>query len=141
MASLNKFIGIGRLGKDVESRQAGSSPVANFSIAISERFKDRQGQQQEKTEWLNIVAWGNLAEICKRYLKKGSLVMIEGKLTTRSWENNEGVKQYKTEIVASNMQMLDSRSEGGQQSQQGGYQNQPNPTYTQAPPEESDLPF
>ena len=136
MASLNKFIGIGRLGKDVESRQAGSSPVANFSIAISERFKDRQGQQQEKTEWLNIVAWGNLAEICKSYLKKGSLVMIEGKLTTRSWENNEGVKQYKTEIVASNMQMLDSR----QDSNQGSQQSNQAPQQTQ-PYEEDSLPF
>lgn len=112
---VNKVILLGRLGGDPESRQAGSTTVANFTIATSEKFKNQQGELQEKTEWHRIVAWGRLAEVCAQYLHKGSQVYVEGKLQTRSWEK-EGVKQYTTEIVISEMQMLDSKA-GGQDEQ------------------------
>lgn len=104
---LNKVVLIGRIGKDPETRQAGTSSVCQFSVATSEKFKDQQGQQQERTEWHNIVAWGRLGEICQQYLRKGAEVYIEGKIQTRSWEK-DGVKQYRTEIVASDMQMFGS---------------------------------
>ena len=118
MASVNKVIIIGNLGREPEVRQAGSTPVANFSVACSERFKDRSGEQQERTEWVNVVAWGRLAEIARDYLHKGSSVYVEGKLQTRSWDDkNTGAKRYATEVVANVMQMLDRK---GQQ-QGGGY--------------------
>ena len=108
---VNKVILLGRLGGEPESRQAGSTTVSNFTVATSEKFKNQQGEWQERTEWHRVVAWGRLAEICKEYLHKGSQVYIEGRLQTRSWEK-EGVKQYTTEIVISEMQMLDIRREG-----------------------------
>ena len=110
MAGINKVILIGNLGKDPEVRytQAGS-PIAHFSIATSEKWKDKQsGQQQEKTEWHNITAFGRLAEISGEYLRIGSKVYIEGKLATSSWEK-DGQKHYKTEIHMREMQMLDSK--------------------------------
>ena len=106
---VNKVFLLGRLGGDPESRPAGSTTVANFTIATSEKFKNQQGELQEKTEWHRIVAWGRLAEVCAQYMHKGSQVYVEGKLQTRSWEK-EGVKQYTTEIVISEMQMLDSKA-------------------------------
>ena len=108
---VNKVILLGRLGGEPESRQAVSTTVSNFTVATSEKFKNQQGEWQERTEWHRVVAWGRLAEICKEYLHKGSQVYIEGRLQTRSWEK-EGVKQYTTEIVISEMQMLDIRREG-----------------------------
>jgi len=108
---VNKVILLGRLGGEPESRQAGSTTVANFTIATSEKFKNQQGELQEKTEWHRVVAWGRLAEICKEYLHKGSQVYVEGRLQTRNWEK-EGVKQYTTEIVISDMQMLDGKPSG-----------------------------
>jgi len=115
--SLNKVILIGNLGKDPEVSYTPSGiPVAKFSMATSERWKDAEGNFQEKTEWHNIVAWRNLAEIIGQYLKKGSKAYIEGKLQTRSWDDkNTGVKKYMTEIVADNLIMLDSRGQGGEQ--------------------------
>jgi len=97
---VNKVILLGRLGGDPESRQAGATTVANFTIATSDKYKDKQDQWQEKTEWHRVVAWGKLADICAQYLRKGSQVYVEGKLQTRSWEK-EGVKQYTTEVVIS----------------------------------------
>jgi single-strand DNA-binding protein len=110
MAGINKVILVGRLGKDPEVRYTPSGvTVANFSIATSEEWKDREtGEKQERTEWHRIVAWRRLGEICGEYLRKGKQVYIEGKLQTRSWEDRDGNKRYTTEIVASNMQMLDS---------------------------------
>ena len=90
--------------------------VATFSLATSERFKDRNGEQQEKTEWHNIVAWRQLAEICGKYLHKGKQVYIEGKIQTRSYDDRDGNKRYMTEIVADQMQMLGRLSDEG-----GGY--------------------
>ena len=110
MAGINKVIIVGNLGKDPEVRYTPSgTAVANFSIATSDEWKDKEtGQKQEKTEWHRIVAWRRLGEICGEYLHKGSQVYIEGKIETRSWEDKEGVKRYTTEIVAREMQMLGS---------------------------------
>lgn len=119
MSSLNKAMVIGRLGADPEVRYTQSNTaVATLSVATTERYKDRNGEQQENTEWHRIVAWGRLAEICQEYLKKGSLAYFEGPIQTRQWEGKDGQKRYTTEIKALNMQMLDSR--GGMGSGGGG---------------------
>jgi single-strand DNA-binding protein len=114
MSSLNKAILIGRLGKDVELKVLPSGkPVANFSIATSESWKDKKtGDKQEKTEWHNIVVFDKLAEICGSYLKKGSLVYLEGKIQTRKYTDKNGVEKYLTEILANEMKMLGGKSEG-----------------------------
>jgi len=107
MASVNKVILIGNLGKDPELRYTpGGAAVVNFPIATNERWKDKSGQPQERTEWHNIVLWGRLAEIANDYLKKGSAVYIEGRLQTRSWEDRDGNKRYTTEVVGRQMQLL-----------------------------------
>lgn len=112
MSSLNKAMIIGRLGADPEVRYTQSNTaVATLSVATTERYKDRNGEQKESTEWHRIVAWGRLAEICQEYLKKGSLAYFEGPIQTRQWEDKDGQKKYTTEIKALNMQMLDSRSD------------------------------
>jgi len=147
---VNKVILLGRLGGEPESRQAGSTTVANFTIATSEKFKNQQGELQEKTEWHRVVAWGRLAEICKEYLHKGSQVYVEGRLQTRNWEK-EGVKQYTTEIVISDIQMLDGKPSGQaynegaphnyerQQSSQPSYSTPPSIPLLEN--EKDDLPF
>ena len=110
MASVNKVILIGNLGKDPELKYLPSGrAVANFSIATSENWKDKDGNRQEKTEWHNIVLWGRTAEVAKEYLSKGSSVYIEGRLQTRSWDDKDGNKRYTTEIVGDRMQFLGSR--------------------------------
>jgi len=115
--TVNKVILIGRLGKDPEIRSTPSgTSVAKFSIATDDRWTDKSGEKQERTEWHNIVAWGKLAEICGQYLRKGKLVYIDGSIRTESWDDKEsGQKKYKTTIVADNMQMLDKKGddEGG----------------------------
>jgi single-strand DNA-binding protein len=112
---INKVILIGRLGKDPEIRSTPSgTSVARFSMATDERFTDRNGEKQERTEWHNIVAWGKLAEICGQYLKKGKLIYIDGSIRTDSWDDKEtGVKKYRTEIVANTMKMLDRKGDEG----------------------------
>ena len=111
---------IGRLGQDPEVRYTQSNTaVATLSIATNERFKDSNGELQEKTEWHRVVVWGRLAEICQQYLHKGSLVYIEGPLQTRQWEDKQGQKQYTTEIKALQMTMLDSKGSGGGDQQMG----------------------
>lgn len=112
MAGINKVILVGRLGRDPEVRYTPSGvTVANFSIATSDEWKDKEtGQKQEKTEWHRIVAWRRLGEICGEYLRKGKQIYVEGKLQTRSWEDRDGNKRYTTEIVAQNMQMLDAQT-------------------------------
>src|SRR6187551_2860671 len=113
MSGVNKVILVGRLGKDPEVRNLeNGAVVANFSIATSESYKDRTtGEKKEITEWHNIVVWRALAEISQKYLHKGDMVYIEGKLRTRSWEK-DGVTRYTTEIVGDNMTMLSPRSTG-----------------------------
>ena len=120
---INKVILVGRLGKDPEVRSTPQgTPVTKFTVATDERFTDRAGEKQERTEWHNITAWGKLGEICGQYLKKGKLVYLEGSIRTDSWDDKEsGQKKYRTEIVANTMKMLDKRGdeEGGGRS--GGY--------------------
>jgi single-strand DNA-binding protein len=116
MSSLNKCSFIGNLGQDPELRftQDGTA-IATISIACSEKWKDKQGQQQDKVEWIRVVAFKRLAEIMGEYLKKGSKVYIEGKMTTRKWEDQSGQDRYTTEIVAREMIMLDSKADPLQQ--------------------------
>ena len=121
-SSVNKVILIGRLGKDPEIRSTPQgTTVAKFTMATDDRYTDRNGEKQERTEWHNIVAWSKLAEICGQYLKKGKLVYIEGSLRTDSWDDKEtGQKRYRTEIVAQNMQMLDRKGDEGGSGGGGG---------------------
>ncbi|MFO7256115.1 MAG: single-stranded DNA-binding protein [Bacteroidota bacterium] len=110
MSGVNRVILVGRLGKDPEVRNLESGvAVANFSLATSETYKDRTtGEKRETTEWHNIVLWRGLAEIAQRYLHKGDMIYVEGKLRTRSWEK-DGITRYTTEVVADNMTMLSTR--------------------------------
>lgn len=108
---VNRVFLIGRLGRDPEVRFTQSrTAVTNFSLATSERWVDSEGKRQERTEWHRVVVWGKLAEICGQFLKKGRLVFIEGRLQTRDWDDRDGNKRQTTEIVATNMQMLESRN-------------------------------
>jgi single-strand DNA-binding protein len=109
---LNKVMLIGRLGRDPEMRYTPSGrPVTTFSLATSRTWNTSEGERRTETEWFNIVAWGNLAEICKQFLNKGQQVYVEGRLQTRHWEDGEGVKHSVTEIVANEMIMLGDRRE------------------------------
>ncbi|MGH9326588.1 MAG: single-stranded DNA-binding protein [Terriglobia bacterium] len=111
-ASINKVILIGRLGKDPEVKYTPSgAPVAKFSLATDEVFKDRAGEQQRRTEWHNVVAWNKLAEICGEYLTKGKQVYIEGSIRSRQWEDQTGNKRTAYDIVAREMKMLGSKSD------------------------------
>lgn len=108
---LNKVMVIGNLGRDPEMRYTPSGkPVTHFTVATSRSWVTSDGERREATEWFNVVAWGNLAEICNQYLRKGSRVYVEGHLQTRSWEDAEGQRHYRTELVANEMIILDSRS-------------------------------
>jgi single-strand DNA-binding protein len=111
--SVNKVILVGRLGRDPETRYtAGGQAVANFSVATDESYKDRNGERQKRTEWHKIVVWGKQAEIAQQYLKKGSLIFIEGRIQSREWQDKEGQKRTSFEIVANNFRMLGGRAEG-----------------------------
>ena len=125
---LNKVLIIGNLGADPEIKytQAGS-PVANLSVATSERWKDKNtGEQKEQVEWHRVVIFGRLAEIAEQYLKKGSKIFIEGKLQTRDWEDSEGKKRYTTEVVAREMTMLDSKGDSMESSSSASPSSKPN---------------
>jgi single-strand DNA-binding protein len=125
MASVNKAILLGNLGRDPEMRYAPSGDaVANFSIATTETWKDKQGVKQEKTEWHRISMFGKQAEIAGEYLKKGSSVYIEGRIQTRTWQDKEGNERQTTEIVADRMQMLGGKPSGQSESPQPA-QSQP----------------
>lgn len=144
MSGVNKVILVGRLGRDPEVRNLDSGvSVANFTLATSETYRDKtSGEKKEITEWHNVVLWRGLAEIAQKYLHKGDLVYIEGKLRTRSWEK-EGVTRYTTEVVADNMTMLSTKGSGssGDSGQSGKVSN----TEGMAPPADTggtdDLPF
>lgn len=111
--SLNRAQLIGNLTRDPEVRQTSSGKsVCNFGIATNSRWTDASGQVQEKVEFHNIVVWGKLAEICAQYLKKGGKVFVEGRIQSREWQGEDGVKRYRTEIVADNMIMLDRKGAG-----------------------------
>ena len=122
---INKVILIGNLGRDPETRYSQDQrPVTNFSVATSESWRDRNtNEQHEQTEWHNVVCFQRLAEIAGEYLRKGSKVYIEGRLQTRSWEGQDGQKRYRTEVIARDMQMLDSR--GAAAGGGGGYDQPP----------------
>ena len=114
MASVNKVILVGNLGRDPETRYTtGGDAVTNIREATTETWKDKNGEKQEKTEWHTVVFFGRQAEIAGEYLKKGRQVYIEGRLQTRKWQDKEGQDRYTTEIVADRMQMLGSRESGG----------------------------
>ena len=141
---INKVILVGRLGKDPEIKStAGGQTVAKFTMATDEKFTDKSGEKQERTEWHNIVAWARLAEICGQYLRKGSLVYIEGSIRTDSWEDKEsGQKRYRTEIIAREMKMLDRKRDSGSE-EGGGYgARRPAAATAGGPPEDDDeVPF
>jgi single-strand DNA-binding protein len=110
--SVNKVILVGRLGRDPETRYtSGGQAVANFSIATDETYKDRNGERQKRTEWHKIVVWAKQAEIAQQYLKKGSLIFLEGRIQSREWQDKEGQKRTSFEIVASNFRMLGGRGD------------------------------
>lgn len=142
MSGINKAIIVGRLGRDPELRYTASGvAVANFSVATSEEWKDKDsGEKREKTEWHRIVAFARLGEICGEYLSKGRQVYIEGRIQTRDWEDQNGVKRYTTEIVANQMQMLGGRDNAGL----ARPESPPIPEYPGTPvtgPDDDDIPF
>tara|TARA_B100000683_G_scaffold275182_1_gene325166 strand:- start:4949 stop:5374 length:426 start_codon:yes stop_codon:yes gene_type:complete len=141
MAGVNKVILIGNLGKDPEVRHLDNGvAVANFSLATTESYTNKQGDRVNQTEWHNIVLWRGLADIAEKYLKKGNSVYIEGKISTRKWEDKEGIARYSTDIIADKMTMLGSK----QGNTPSSIPNQDTETSTQEPLEESgndDLPF
>jgi len=142
MAGVNKVILVGNLGADPEVRfTPGGQAVANFRIATSESWKDKDGQKQERTEWHRIVVWGKLGELCGEYLKKGRQVYLEGRLQTREWNDKEGKKNYTTEVVVSNVCFLgDGRKmEGSGRRDEGGMQGYPPESGPE--PLDDDIPF
>jgi single-strand DNA-binding protein len=147
MIGVNKVILIGNLGKDPELRYTpGGQPVATFSLATTERWNDRNGQRQDRTEWHNIVAWGKLGELVNQYLKKGRSAYIEGRITTRSWDDKDGNKRYKTEIVANQIQFLGASGQSAGEMESGPDHSMPDFDMRQSGPEptpanEDDLPF
>jgi single-strand DNA-binding protein len=146
MSGVNKVILVGHLGQDPEIRyMADGTAVANFNIATSESWKDKQtGEKRERTEWHRIVAWRGLGELCGKYLSKGRQVYIEGKLQTRSWEK-DGVTRYTTEIVATDVQFIGARDDAGNRSRPAGGGNYvPDKGYPEPPlpdRQEDDIPF
>jgi single-strand DNA-binding protein len=139
MASVNKAILIGNLGRDPEIRYLPSGqPVASFSIATTETFNDRNGARQERTEWHNIVVWGKQAELCSQYLKKGRQVYIEGRISNRQYEAKDGTgKRYRSEVVAQRVQFLGGRGAPGEAIDEP----RDMPGADMPPPEDEDIPF
>jgi single-strand DNA-binding protein len=147
---VNKVILVGNLGKDPELKYTpGGQAVATFSLATSERVTDKSGQRQDRTEWHNIVVWGKQAELANQYLKKGRTVYIEGKITTRSWDDKDGNKKYRTEIVAFTMQFIGGNGGGAPSSGGSSSYSDPGipemPSYDMGPVSQDsmadDLPF
>jgi len=141
MASVNKVILVGNLGRDPELRYTqGGSAVTNFTLATNEKWRDKDGNNQERTEWHRIVVWGRSAENCAQYLQKGSSVFIEGRLQTRDWEDKDGNKRQTTEINALSVQFLGNRGGGGGSSR-GPSANDPGPGDGDEGPPADDIPF
>jgi single-strand DNA-binding protein len=142
---INKVILVGNLGQDPEVRYtADGKAIANFTIATSESWKDKNsGEKREKTEWHRVVVFGKLAEICGEYLSKGKQVYVEGKLQTRKWQGQDGQDRYTTEVVidgfTGTMQMLGQKDGGGRRSEQKKYQSPPDQGYQED--KEDDIPF
>lgn len=108
---MNKALLLGRLGKDPETKDINGNQVTKFSLATTEKTKDKSGELKELTEWHNIVIWGKLADVAQKYLTKGSQVLVEGKISYKSWEDKDGNKKYMTEINCTNFQMLGGKQE------------------------------
>ena len=141
MANLNKVMLIGRLGQDPEIRytQSGSA-VANVTIATNDYWTDKQGGKQERTEWHSLVLWGKLADLAQSYLKKGSQVYVEGRLQTRDWEDQQGQKHYKTEVVVTTMQFLDPKmSDSGSNTEYSATLSAPQSNPAPAAPAEANV--
>ena len=143
---VNKVILVGNLGRDPELRTTTSGqPVANFTMATSRKWKDRDGQRHEDTEWHTIVCWGRQAEIAGQYLTKGKQIYVEGRIQTRSWDDRQsGEKKYRTEIICDNFQMLGSRGSGGGGGDFGGGGDRysgPSESSPPAAPADDDIPF
>jgi single-strand DNA-binding protein len=112
---LSKVMVIGNVGRDPEMRYIPSGrPVTSFSVATSRSWTNSEGEHREETEWFNVVAWGKLAEICKQHLRKGQQVYVEGRLQTRSWEDSDGNRRFRTELVANEMIVLDRRDDASE---------------------------
>lgn len=128
MASVNKVILIGNLGKDPETRyMSNGDAVTNITLATTDTWKDKNGEKQEKTEWVNVVFYKKLAEIVSQYLNKGSQIYVEGRLETRKWTDKNGIDRYTTQVIASEMRMLGSKPESiSQQQQESRTQNKAN---------------
>jgi single-strand DNA-binding protein len=146
MASVNKVILIGNLGKDPEIRYTQSGePIANFSLATNEVWTDKNGERQERTEWHQIVVWGKQGENCGKYLKKGRPVFVEGRLQTRSWEDKQGSKRYTTEIVATEVVLLGQATAQQRSGSASGESTRPSSSTRGAPPsqrqDDDDIPF
>ena len=144
MASLNKVMLIGNLGKDPEVRYTTSgTAVASFSLATTDKIKNKSGEWEEKTEWHNVTLWARLAEIAGEYLSKGKTVYIEGRLQTRKWQDKDGRDRYTTEIVGEKMQMLSAKGDGG--GRPGGGRSGGEPTAAYDDPvaynQDDDIPF
>lgn len=128
--SLNKVMLIGNVGKDPEVRyldSSGNTKVASFTLATTERYKDRSGEMKEITEWHNIVAWRNSADVVERFVKKGTQLYVEGRIRTRSWDDQSGNKRYTTEIIADSLQLLGKKADNP--ASQGGFNNAPQGGY------------
>lgn len=140
MAGINKVILVGNLGKDPEVRSLESgAKVANFTLATSESYKNRDGQRVTQTEWHNIVLWRGLAEIAEKFLRKGNQVYIEGKIRTRAWDDKDGNKRYTTEILGDNLTMLGGRRDDAEGDT--GPTPVPNTPDEDVSDEKDDLPF
>ena len=129
MSSVNKVILLGNIGKDPEVRETKSGNIANLTMATSERYTDKSGQKQEKTEWHNLVVFGKLADIVAKYVKKGDKLYVEGSITTRKWEDKEGNTRYTTEVKVRDLTML------------GGGEKKAQPAAVAVGEDEDDLPF
>lgn len=141
MASVNKVILIGNIGKDPEIRYMPSGDaMVNLTLATTDNWKDKNGEKQERTEWHRVAIFGKLAEIAGEYLKKGSQVYFEGSLKTRKWTNKEGQDQYTTEIIADKMQMLGGRGGASSASMDSGSQNDSRPSRPSAPAQNASQP-
>ena len=133
--SVNKVILLGNVGKDPEIRSTpGGTMVANFSLATSDRYQDQQGNWQDRTEWHNLVAFKRTAEIVRDYVKKGSKLYIEGRIQSRSWDDKDGLKHYKTEIIVNDLSLLSGRDEGSGGYSRGASASAPAASYDQRPP-------
>jgi single-strand DNA-binding protein len=142
MSGVNKVILIGNLGSDPQVRYTPQgTAVANFSVATTEKFTNKNGERESRTEWHRVVAWSKLAEICSQYLKKGKQVYIEGRIQTRQWDDKDGNKRSSTEIVATNMVMLGRAGDGGGDSGAQAFPDDEQATQEAPAGQEDDLPF